>query len=67
MEEAYSEKASLRSSQQSLEEKVKDLLDQLEEKKDEINKKQKVIQDTQTSKAKELMKKDEASVSWVEP
>ena len=61
LEEAYSEKSSLRSSQQAQEGQVKELVDQLEEKKNEVQRAQDLLQQEKKSMAKEHMRKDEVS------
>jgi len=59
LEEAYSEKSNLRSSQQFLEGRVEDLLDQLEEKKIESQERGEMLQELRRSMAEEKRKKEE--------
>ena len=65
LEEACSEKNNLRASQQSLEDRVEHLLDQLKEKKIEMQEREDVLQELRRSTTEERRRKDEVRTRTV--
>lgn len=64
LEEAFSEKSSLRSSQQSLECRVKELEEQLEEKNEEVTKFLEQNEADKRTRSEELRRKEEVRMTF---